>query len=133
VNDGLIYLDSSALIKLVFEERETAALIKFLGAWPNRASSILARVEVLVSVRRIDDEDVYREAVTILSGISLVHPDAAIFAAAARTDPPVVRTLDAIHLATALSLGHELSGMVVYDHRLAVAARDAGLQVFAPA
>ena len=133
MNPGLIYLDSSALIKLIFEERETSALITFLAAWPNRTSSVLARVEVLVSVRRVDDEDVRREALNVLSGINLVHPDHAVFAAAVKTDPPVVRTLDAIHLATALSLGHELAGMVVYDHRLAQAARHAGLEVFAPA
>ena len=132
MNGGLIYLDSSALIKLIFEERETQALIQFLSAWPNRMSSVLARVEVMVSVRRVHDEDVRREALNVLSGINLVHPDHGLLAAAATTDPPVVRTLDAIHLATAISLGHELAGIVVYDHRLADAARHAGLTVWAP-
>lgn len=133
MNRGLIYLDSSALMKLIFEERETGALVQFLDVWPNRTSSVLARVEVLVSVRRVDDEDVHREAVNILSGVNLVDPDHGIFTAAISTDPPVVRTLDAIHLATALSLGRELAGMVVYDRRLAEAARHAGLTVWAPA
>jgi hypothetical protein len=61
------------------------------------------------------------------------------FAPAISHSPPqrgpnlVLRTLDAIHLATAVSLGHELAGMVVYDRRLARAARDAGLTVWAPA
>lgn len=119
-------------MKLIFEERETRALATFLGDWPDRTSSVLARVEVLVSVRRVDDEDVQREALSILSGLNLVHPDHGIFTAAVKTDPPVIRTLDAIHLATALSLGHELAGMVVYDRRLAEAARHAGLTVWAP-
>jgi predicted nucleic acid-binding protein len=133
VNRGLVYLDSSAVMKLVFEERETQALTQFLRAWPNRTSSALARVEVMVSVRRVHDEDIHREALNILSGINLVHPDQGMLAAASATDPPVVRALDAIHLATAVSLGHELAGMVVYDLRLAEAARHAGITVWAPA
>jgi predicted nucleic acid-binding protein len=132
VNRGLIYLDSSAVMKLVFEERETQALTEFLRAWPNRTSSALARVEVMVSVRRVHDKDIHREALNILGGINLVHPDQGMFAAASATDPPVVRALDAIHLATAVSLGHELAGMVVYDVRLAEAARHAGITVWAP-
>lgn len=132
MNGGLVYLDSSAVMKLIFEERETPALTRFLRAWPNRTSSALARVEVMVSVRRVQDEDVRREAVNILSGIHLVHPDHRTFAAACATDPPIVRTLDAIHLATAVSMGHELAGMVVYDRRLSEAARHAGLTVWAP-
>ena len=133
MNRGLVYLDSSAVMKLVFEERETQALTQFLRAWPNRTSSALARVEVMVSVRRVHDEDIHREALNILSGINLVHPDQGMLAAASATDPPVVRALDAIHLATAVSLGHELAGMVVYDLRLAEAARHAGITVWAPA
>lgn len=132
MNRGLVYLDSSAVMKLVFEERETQALAEFLRAWPNRTSSALARVEVMVSVRRVHDEDIHREALNILSGINLVHPDQGMFAAASATDSPVVRALDAIHLATAVSLGHELAGMVVYDLRLAEAARHAGITVWAP-
>ena len=132
MNRGLIYLDSSAVMKLVFQERETDALVEFLRDWPNRTSSALARVEVMVSVRRVDDDDIHREAHDILNGINLVHPDHATFAAACMINPPIVRTLDAIHLATAVSLGHELAGMVVYDLRLAEAARHAGITVWAP-
>lgn len=133
MNRDLVYLDSSALIKLIFEERETHALAEFLTAWPNRISSVLAQVEVLVTVRRVHDEDVTRQARDILGRLDLVRPDEGVFAAAAAIDPPVVRALDAIHLATAISLGHELAGMVVYDLRLADAARRAGLTVWAPA
>ncbi len=132
MNEGLVYLDSSAIMKLVFEERETPALAGFLQEWPHRTSSTLARVEVMVSVRRVDDDDVHREAVSILNGIHLVHPDHRMFTAACTTDPPLVRALDAIHLATAVALGPELAGMVVYDHRLAEAARRAGITVWAP-
>jgi predicted nucleic acid-binding protein len=55
-----------------------------------------------------------------------------LLTAAARVEPTSLRALDAIHLATALSLGHDLSGIVVYDRRLADAARGAGLTVWAP-
>ena len=133
MKNGQVYLDSSALVKLVFDEPETEALIQFLRAWPRRTSSLLARVEVMVSVRRAEDDDVTREALEVLKGLNLVRPDDRVFAAAAATEPPVIRALDAIHLATAISLGHDLAGMVVYDHRLADAARHAGITVWAPA
>lgn len=133
MNRGLVYLDSSALIKLIFEERETQVLAEFLTAWPNRISSVLARVEVMITVRRVHDEDITRQARDVLDRLDLVCPDEDLFAAAAAIDPPVVRALDAIHLATAISLGHQLAGMVVYDLRLADAARRAGLTVWAPA
>jgi predicted nucleic acid-binding protein len=133
VNRGLVYLDSSALIKLIFEERETQVLARFLTAWPNRISSVLARVEVMITVRRVRDEEVTRRARDVLGRLDLVRPDEGLFAFAAAIDPPVVRVLDAIHLATAISLGHQLAGMVVYDLRLADAARRAGLTVWAPA
>jgi len=132
VNSGLVYLDSAAVMKLIFQERETDALVEFLRDWPNRISSTLTQVEVMVGVRRVDDEDIQREARDILKGIHLVDPDQGTFTAACTIDPPIVRTLDAIHLATALSLGHELAGMVVYDRRLAEAARHAGITVWAP-
>lgn len=132
MNGGLVYLDSSAVMKLIFQERETDALVEFLRDWPHRTSSTLAQVEVMVGVRRVDDEDIHREARDILKGIHLVDPDQSTFAAACMLNPPIVRTLDAIHLATAVSLGHELAGMVVYDRRLAEAARHAGITVWAP-
>lgn len=132
MNSGLVYLDSSALMKLIVEESETHALTEFLSTWPRRISSVLARVEVLVTVRRMHDADVTRQARDVLGRLDLVRPDESLFAAAAATDPPVLRALDAIHLATAISLGHELAGIVVYDRRLAGAARRAGLTVWAP-
>ena len=52
MNGGLLYLDSSALVKFVLSEPETDALVKFLTGWPERISSVLARVEVLRAVRR---------------------------------------------------------------------------------
>lgn len=133
MSDGVLYLDSSALIKLIFEEPETSALAEFLDAWPTRTSSSLASVEVLRTAQLVDDAVVTRHARDVLAGVHLIRPDDALFAAAARLEPAPLRTLDAIHLATALSLGSELAGMVVYDQRLTAAARRAHITVWAPA
>ena len=128
-----LYLDSSALIKLVFEERETPALEAFLVDRPLRVSSSLARVEVIRAVRSVSDALASRHAGEVLAAIELIAPNAAVFAGAADVDPLSLRALDAIHLATAVALLPDLDGMVVYDRRLAEAAREAGLTVWAPA
>ncbi len=133
MNEAIIYLDSSALIKLIFEEAETSSLADFLDAWPARASSSLASVEVLRTAQLVDDDAVTRHARHMLAHVHLVRPDDVLLAAATRLEPRSLRALDAIHLATALSLGAELAGVVVYDRRLAAAARQAGLTVWAPA
>ena len=65
--------------------------------------------------------------------VAVIELDAPIAASAAKADPPALRSLDAIHLASALSLGSELEAFVTYDARLADAAREAGLTVVAPA
>jgi predicted nucleic acid-binding protein len=132
VSEGVLYLDSSAIIKLVFEEPETSGLSRFLRDWPTRVSSTVAIVEVLRTAALVDDELVRRHARAILARVHLVRPDDALLTEAARVEPASLRALDAIHLATALSLGHDLSGIVVYDRRLADAARGAGLTVWAP-
>ena len=130
---GRVYLDSSALMKLVFEEHETDALEAFLRDRPLRLSNSLARVEVMRAVRTVGDELVARHADDVLRAVELIAPDAGLLADAARLDPLTLRTLDAVHLATAVALMDDIDGMVVYDRRLAAAARDAGLEVFAPA
>jgi predicted nucleic acid-binding protein len=133
VSDALVYLDSSAVIKLIFEEPETPALEQFLAAWPNRVSSVLAQLEVLRVARSVEDAAVTQHAHDVLARIHLIRLDDAMRAAAAEIESPALRTLDAIHLATALSLGAELAGIVVYDRRLAGAARRAALAVWTPA
>jgi predicted nucleic acid-binding protein len=132
VSEGVVYLDSSALIKLIFEERETSSLADFLDAWPTRASSSLASVEVLRTAQLVDDAVVTGYARRLLAHVHLIRPDDVLLATATRLEPASLRALDAIHLATALSLGSELAGMVVYDQRLAAAARHAGITVWAP-
>jgi uncharacterized protein len=127
-----LYLDSSAVMKLVFEEAETPALETFLIDRPLRVSSSLARVEVMRAARSVDDGQVSRHADGVLAALTLIAPDAALLAGAANLDPISLRALDAIHLATAVALLPDIDGMVVYDLRLADAARQAGLTVWAP-
>ena len=127
-----LYLDSSALIKLIFDEEETAALEDFLSEHRLRLSSSLARVEVMRAARTVSDELVSRHADAVLGAIELIAPDAALLADAARIDPLTLRSLDAVHLATAVALADDIEGMVVYDRRLADAARHAGLTVWSP-
>jgi predicted nucleic acid-binding protein len=132
VNPRPLYLDSSAVVKLVFEEAETPALEAFLIDWPVRVSSSLARIEVMRAARSVGDGLVSRHANQVLAAITLIAPDAALLADAADLDPISLRALDAIHLATAVALAPDIDGIVAYDLRLADAARQAGLTVWAP-
>jgi predicted nucleic acid-binding protein len=133
VSSGVVYLDSSALMKLIFEEDETHALVRFLVDRPLRFCSIVGRVEVLRGARLVDDDLIIAQAHDVLAGIQLVDLDALTIRRAIDINPRTLRALDAIHLATALSLEPDLDGMVVYDKRLGDAARAAGLTVWAPA
>ncbi|HEV8682308.1 MAG TPA: type II toxin-antitoxin system VapC family toxin [Actinomycetota bacterium] len=128
----LLYLDSSAIMKLVVPESETKALRDLLRTWPERVSSVIARIEVERVARRIGGGTV-RRALTVLSRVALVELDDELVHAAAAIEPTDLRTLDAIHVATALSLGEDLGAMCAYDARLADAAAATGAKVVAPA
>jgi predicted nucleic acid-binding protein len=128
----LLYLDSSAIVKLVVPEPETKALREFLRSWPERVSSAVARIEVERVGRRIGGGAV-RRARTLLSRIALVDLDEEVVQTAAALDPPELRTLDAIHLATAISLGRDLGALCAYDVRLGSAATARNIEVFVPA
>ena len=129
----MIYLESSALVKLVVAEPESSALRAYLAGQTSRVSSQLTRVEVLRAVRRAKrPQTTLRRAEQALELIALTPVDEPILARAASLDPPGLRSLDAIHLATALSLDR-LDALVTYDRRLRDAATDAGLTVASPA
>ena len=133
MSEGLLYLDSSALVKLVLPEAETRALLGALSDWPERISSTIAGVEVLRAVRRAGAGERVRErAERVISGIGLVRVDEAVLSGAARLEPAELRTLDAIHLATALSAGEDLGAMICYDDRLAQAVARLGVTMMAP-
>jgi hypothetical protein len=128
----LLYLDSSALVKLVVAEPETTALLTFLAGWPHRVSSAVARVEVLRAVKRAGaGSAVRRRATRVLARVALIRIDDPVLAEAARVPPPELRTLHAIHLAAARSLDG-LGGIVTYDARLGRAAGRARIKVWSP-
>jgi predicted nucleic acid-binding protein len=127
------YLDSSAIVKLVAPEPETSALVESLRADPEVVSSVLSRVEVLRAVRRTGASgDREERANAVIDRIALISMEDAILIRAARLEPTSLRTLDAIHLATALSLGADVAGLITYDAKLAEAAASEGLDVLAP-
>ena len=126
------YLDTSALVKLVVAEAETAALRAWLAETDRQPVSCdLARAELLRAVRRAAPDRVVR-AREVLDAVTLLEVTAAIFEAAGRLDPSVRRTLDAVHLAAALDLGDDLDCIVTYEDRLAEAARANGVAVISP-
>ncbi|HET9724335.1 MAG TPA: type II toxin-antitoxin system VapC family toxin [Actinomycetota bacterium] len=126
----MLYLDSSAIVKLVTRERETQDLVEVLRADPAVISSALARTEVIRAVRRARGS--IARASEVLEGIAFVPIDEGILQAAADLEPIGLRTLDAIHIATALSLGDDVAALVAYDRHLAEAAAAAGMPVVAP-
>lgn len=127
----MVYLDSSALVKLVVGEPESGALRRYLRREPERASCALARVEVLRAVRAQGSAATTR-ARRLLQRLVLVRIDDALLEAAAALDPGILRSLDAIHLAAAQVFGDELSALVTYDARMAAAAALIDLRVTAP-
>lgn len=129
----MIYLDTSALVKLVFEEVESMALAKWLSVRVEvpKISSDLTTVELLRTCRRID-EDAVKDATILLGGIDLLPVDRAIVEQAATLAPEELRSLDAIHLASALVVKEDLTAFVAYDGRLCTAAAQAGIEVASP-
>ncbi|HVT17373.1 MAG TPA: type II toxin-antitoxin system VapC family toxin [Thermoanaerobaculia bacterium] len=133
-NGKLLYLDSSALVKLVLREAESDALLRSLGAWPACVTSELAYVEVVRAARRAAaDPAVERRAEEVLAAVHLLKIDGELLSQAGRLEPRTVRALDALHLASALSLGDDLGAMAIYDAALAAAAAACGIAVLAPA
>lgn len=125
-----IYLDSSALVKLVVVERESRALRRFLRDHPRRASCALARAEVPRAVAR-HGADALARSKGLLARIHLLRIDDALLDAAATLGPSPLRTLDAIHLAAAMSLGGETL-VLTYDARMVEAARALEMETAAP-
>jgi len=128
-----LYLDSSAFVKLLVAEAESSALRDLLAATPmRRVSSALLRTEVLRALRHLGAEGLTlaREG---LRRVDLISLDDRILDSAGILEPGVLRTLDALHIATAMTLGDDLHAIVTYDQRMAGAARLLGLRVVSPA
>ena len=130
----MIYFDTSALVKLVFEEAESVALGEWLTVRADvpKVSSDLSIIELLRTCRRVDEGSV-ENAQLLLAGIDLLPMDRVIVEKAASLVPTELRSLDAIHLASALSVKAYLTALVAYDSRLCAAAAEAGIEVSSPA
>lgn len=127
------YLDASALVKLVVFEAESEPLRAHLVAQPYRASCALAHVEVIRAVRPEGPEAV-ELARDVLQDISILALDEPLLRSAAdHLQDEELRSLDAIHIAAAASLGTELAELISYDRRMLKAAEAVGLPVSAPA
>jgi hypothetical protein len=123
-----LYLDASAITKLVVDERESAALER-LVAGKALATSRVAVVEVTKAVARADPG---ADAWGVLSRMAFVELDADLARLAGASGGPSLRALDAIHVASALRLVQVIEAFVTYDDRQADAARAAGLAVVQP-
>lgn len=134
---GGVYVDTSALVKLFVEEAESTELERELLTRGELVSSEIVQIELgrAIARARTDPQAVVADDFEILryiSGVSVVPLDDDIRARAASIAPMELRTLDAIHLASALSLGDDIDALIAYDHRLQAAAKSAGLTVLAP-
>jgi predicted nucleic acid-binding protein len=127
----LAYLDSSAYAKLVLAQSGHAALRADLAEWDGCVSSALLTVEAIRACSRYG-RDYAREARAWLEGIALLAMDDPVLDEASSLDPPPLRSLDALHLATALSVRDDIGAFFTYDNRLAEAADAHGLPVATP-
>lgn len=124
------YLDTSAFLKLLVAEAETPAMRAWFGASPACWSSHLLVTEALRATARLGlDQHVVDET---LDAVSLILPAATTFHRAAALQPTALRSLDALHLATAMELGDDLDGIVSYDAGLVAGAHAAALPVVTP-
>ena len=127
-----LYFDTSALLKLIVAEPETDALRDAVRtSTSERVASDLTRTELVRAVRRGAPDRVLA-AREVLESLTLIPLTTETFESAGRLEPSILRTLDALHLAAALSLGDDLKAVVTYDDRLADACRAHGVAVVAP-
>lgn len=134
---GVLYADTSALVKLLVREAESEAVEAELARWPGIATSSIASIEIaraLLRAREASRESV-ADAITtddLVSALAEIPLTTRVRDVAGRLEPAGLRTLDAIHLASALELGDDLGALLTYDHRLADAARTRGIDISSP-
>lgn len=128
----MIYLDASAAVKLILPEPESEALAAFVDSASEPVTSIVSAVEVPRAVERVTSApEALARIDELLERIDIRVLDQEV-ATLARSVPAAVRSLDAIHLATALAMSDALEVLVAYDERLLEGARELGLAVAEP-
>ena len=125
----MVYVDTSAFLKLLVDEEHSAALRAALRGM-SRWSSVVLDVEAHRAARRLGVSSAAVEAA--LGSVSLVLPGPTTFAIARALPPSTLRTLDALHLATAIELGDDVEAVITYDVRLAAGCVEAGVEVESP-
>lgn len=142
----MIYFDTCALVQLVRADRHSAALGRFIDARPGIRwfVSELAKAELARALRRTNHDDTGKVidadrlraeldyAERLWENLDLIPVSSRVLTGAGALEQPFLRTLDAIHLASAVTLRDGLSAFVTYDKRLAAAAAAAGLPVAVP-
>ncbi len=127
----MVYLDSSAVMKLVVEEPESAALRLHLHGAGRPVSAELLRTEVVRASLRVSQAHAAR-ARQLVREVELITLDRFLLERASELSPPEMRSLDAVHVAAALVLGDAVDEFLTYDARMADAALQWGLKVTAP-
>jgi len=127
---AVTYVDSSALVKLVAEEPESAALRQHLRR-RGIASSALARTELYRAIMHGGEEAIAKGRALLLR-VDLIRVSDRVLTSAGTLLPPELRSLDAIHLATALQLGRDITHFITYDIRMRDAASQLGLRTVTP-
>lgn len=128
----LVYMDTSAFVKLVIPELETEALIAELTPDVRMVASEILEVEAMRAARRASGQEAADTARAQLAGVRLLPLTAQVRKRASELDPNTLRSLDAIHIATALDLGERLDCVYVYDTRMIAAAETLGLRTSTP-
>lgn len=125
----MYYLDTSAAVKLLITETGSAPLRAWLDSREDLIfSGDLLRTELLRAIRRAAPEALV-QARALLHSIHLLKVPTSAYQRASTLEPRSLRSVDALHLATALEAGEDLQGVITYDHRLAEGARDLGIEV----
>ena len=124
------YLDSSAILKYVFAEPERPAMVKALTS--QAISSELARLEVKRAVFRINPKDIElaNEELSRINFVSISNQ--VLNVAESFTGSVTLATLDSIHVATAITLGHQIEGIITYDKQMISNAAVMGIKVLSP-
>ena len=135
---AILYVDTSALLKLLVREAESAAIERELLTWSELATSVIAEVELPRAVVRAREErpDAVIDGSVVLQGVlssaAIIPLSEGVAVAARKVKPVHVGALDAIHIASALSLGEQLAGVTTYDKRMQDALQPLGISVIAP-
>lgn len=127
----MIYVDSSALVKLVLPEAESSSMIEFTAKFDTLVTSTIGAIEFRRAVKRHYAQQLWAVE-RVLAEMTILELSHEVRRTAELLEPTILRTLDAIHLASALVIREELEAFVAYDERLLEAARLAGIPTVSP-